>query len=70
MSQSNADRELLGEWKSIANKPEPAAKDRRDARAAVIAELLRLGHPPAKVIAAVKIADVGGSLSDAMEALK
>jgi hypothetical protein len=42
----------------------------RDARAETIVALLRLGHAPEKVSAAVKIADAGGSVYDAMEALR
>jgi hypothetical protein len=45
-------------------------KARRDGRAVVVAELLRLGHDPKKVSAAVKIADAGGSLYEAMAALR
>jgi hypothetical protein len=43
---------------------------KRDQRAATIVELLRLGHDPKKVSAAVEIADAGGSVYDAMEALR
>lgn len=46
------------------------SKAERDRRAATIAELLRMGHDPKKVSAAVKIADAGGSVYDAMEALR
>ncbi len=47
-----------------------AGVEKRDARALVVAELLRMGHDPKKVSAAVKITDAGGSIYDAMEALR
>lgn len=48
---------------------EPRENDPRLKRAATITELLRLGHDPGRVAAAVNIADAGGSVYDAMAAL-
>lgn len=45
-------------------------RDARDRRALVVAELLRMGWSPQSIGECVKIADAGGSVVDAMAALR
>lgn len=68
MSQSDSANQGL---RSYAESVEhDHRQSRRNQRAIVVAELLRMGYDPQKVSEALKITDAGGSVCDAMEALR
>jgi hypothetical protein len=66
LSSDQSDSEAVQE----TAKPAADARERRDARALVVAELLRLGWTGRQVSVGIKIIDAGGSVSDALTAMR